>query len=298
MIELVIGGIIGIMIGYLWHYQQVKGEVKHLENQLKHSEKFPSQHLLVTQHQHTGLEPLMAAFNVIYHHVQTQQVLEEQHFERLRQDLGNISHDLRTPLTAIIGYLELIQAEESHTAEAEAHLNYAIKRADRLKTLIQDLFYLSKLENHTLDLATEPLPIERELQNVLASHYPLLQAAPITIETMTIEPTPPVLTNAAAVDRLLTNLIINIANHGSGNVSITHQLEEGQAVTRFTNAIAPTEKIDLERIFDRHYTGTTERNQDHSGLGLAIAHELCLQLGHTLTASMPTKTTFQIEIRW
>lgn len=238
------------------------------------------------------------SFNHTYQIERAHQHQLEQQEQQLREDLGNISHDLRTPLTAIIGYLELIQAEETHTEVASSHLDYAMRRANKLTLLIQNLFFLSKLEQQVLELKQAPLAIDQKLTDILVSHYPLLQSASITIEEVTIHPTPLVSTNAEAVDRIFTNLLLNMIAHGTGTASIEHRKTPQGIVTRFTNGIQPDEPIDLTRIFQRHYTQSHERSQGHAGLGLAICHELVTQLGHTLTATQPTPDTFQIEIIW
>ncbi len=195
----------------------------------------------------------------------------------LQSAITNIAHDIRTPLTAISGYVELLDKEEK-SDKVNTYLSYIRNRTDHLKKLTEELFkYTIYHANENLEL-TE-CDIRALLEQTLLEYYGALKER--NIEPEILLPKDKVLrkVNPAALSRVYANIINNAIKYSSGDLSVT--LSE-KGIIRFTNTSASLDEIQVGRLFDRFYT--VEAAHKSTGLGLSIARELVNKMNGIIEA--------------
>lgn len=207
--------------------------------------------------------------------------------ERLRYQQGdlelkaavtNISHDLRTPLTAICGYLELLE-REGLTGKAEGYTGIIRGRAELLRSLTEELFRYCVVLSDPGGLNAEPVDLGAALEQSLASFYTVLTEKGIEPE-ITMPPGQVVRRlDRAALSRVFSNLLSNAAKYSDGDLRV--ELTPGGKV-KFSNRCRALTGVEVGKLFDRFYT--VEAARKSTGLGLSIARALCERMGGELVA--------------
>ena len=195
----------------------------------------------------------------------------------LKEAVINISHDLRTPLTAINGYLDLLEREEK-SENVQRYLSQIKNRTEVLKNLTEELFRYSVVTS-SQNLKPEHLDVVRALEESLLSFYAIMQEKGIQPE---IElPEDPVIRelDVGAVNRVFSNIISNALKYSDGDLSVV--MDKNGCVT-FSNMAHNLNAVTVGRLFDRFYTVETSRNS--TGLGLSIAKLLIERMGGKISA--------------
>lgn len=197
--------------------------------------------------------------------------------QELHEAITNISHDLRTPLTAICGYLELLEQEEK-SAAAERYLAVIQERAEALKQLTEELFRYSVILL-TQECKEEPVDLKAVLEESLAAFYTALTERGITPNVQLPEEKVVRLLDRSALSRVFSNLLQNAIRYSDGDLSVV-LTAEGEI--GFSNSAAALNEVQVGRLFDRFYTVEAARNS--TGLGLSIARTLVEQMHGTISA--------------
>ena len=213
--------------------------------------------------------------------------------ERLRLHSGNaeltaavtnISHDLRMPLTAICGYLDLLE-QEPQTEAAARYLAVIRERTDAMRALTEELFHYSVLTATADELHTEPVCLNDVLEQSLAGFYGTLSARGITPSVHMPEEKLVRTLDAAALRRVFDNILSNAAKYSDGDLTVT--LSPDGKVT-FSNRASALSRVEAARLFDRFYTVDSARGS--TGLGLSIAKLLTEKLHGTISADYENET--------
>lgn len=211
-------------------------------------------------------------------------ILRKQRFRFVQGDMElkgaitNISHDLRTPLTAISGYLDLLDKVEKST-EAERYIDIIKNRTEALKQLAEELFKYSVITSPDYDTTTEPVIVNRVLEESIVSFYAELKQKKIIPEICITDVKVVRMLNHAALTRIFSNLINNAVKYSDGDLKIT-LTDTGKIV--FSNSAPDLTQVQVERLFDRFYT--VENARKSTGLGLSIARILIEQMNGTIYA--------------
>ena len=207
--------------------------------------------------------------------------------ERLKLQVGsdelttavtNISHDLRTPLTAICGYLDLLE-QEPQSEKSGRYLVVIRERTDAMRSLTEELFRYSVITATADELDMQAVRLNDILEQSLAGFYGALSARGITPEIRMPEAAVIRELDAAALRRIFDNILSNTVKYSGGDLAVS--LLPNGAVT-FSNSAPSLSRVQAERLFDRFYTVETARNS--TGLGLSIAKLLTEKMGGTITA--------------
>lgn len=255
------------------------------------------------------IEQLGQNFNVMADRIDSQIEELRQNDAKRRELVANVSHDLRTPLTSLHGYLEtLLLKEDSLTPDdRRRYLQIVISQSERLKVLIQDLFELAKLDSVETLLSVEPFSLSELVQDVAQKYAPQAHDKGIAFNTRYNRELPFVYGDIALIQRALENLIDNALRHtpSGGKVSIELNNEAGNGqhniVVRVSDTGCGIAQQDIDHIFERFYQGSRngESAGQHSGLGLAITKKiLALHGSQIIAASTPnvgTTFTFQLS---
>ena len=189
--------------------------------------------------------------------------------KELKDAVTNISHDLRTPLTAICGYLDLLEAEEK--SEKVTRCFMAIQnRAEVLKQLTEELFRYSIIMSVQEPVQLEPLCVNDLLEQSLVSFYAALTKSGIT---------PQIDITEKKIIRPLSNILNNAVKYSDGDLNVV--LSETGEIT-FSNTAQNLNDVQVGKLFNRFFSVETARNS--TGLGLAIAKTLVEQMHGTITA--------------
>ncbi|AWI04490.1 sensor histidine kinase [Clostridium drakei] len=229
--------------------------------------------------------------------------VEERRAQQTKTDLiTNVSHDLRTPLTSIIGYLEIIDNDKyKDEVELRYYVNIAYEKAKGLNLLINDLFELTKMQNNTISLDKVDINLVQLLGQVVA--YFEYQFKNANMESRVNFSDDKLIVNADArkLVRAIENLLSNAIKYGQEGfyVDITTKIEENMAVVQVINYGQSISSIELPHVFDRFYRVEKSRNSEigGSGLGLAITKNIIeLHQGIISAYSDNERTIFEFKL--
>lgn len=210
--------------------------------------------------------------------------------DRLRRELlSNIGHDLRTPLAAMLGYLE--EAEDRLSAGRRAEARQAIRTAGRqgtyLARLTEDIFELSRLVSGPPAIRREPVPVAELIDDALDSVRSAFEEAGVELEVDYEDPLPIVRADGARLLRVLNNLLTNACRHSPTGESVTVRagLDGTDLRIEVRDSGPGMSSEDEERVFDRYYRGDDERSREqaNTGLGLAISKAIVEAHDGTIT---------------
>jgi signal transduction histidine kinase len=210
-----------------------------------------------------------------------------------KQAITNISHDLRTPLTSALGYVQFLQDGDIGEEKRHEYTATIESKLKNLHNLINILFEFTKIsENY--DFILEKIHLDNVLRDVLAEFYDEIVQESFTIDFHeTEEQGRYIFADVNALKRIFQNLVQNALKHGKGSLEVR---SDGETVV-FSNAVGQDEKIDIERIFDRFYSEDYSRSKEGTGLGLAIVKTLAEGMGGSVSARIEDGR-LKIELRF
>lgn len=208
--------------------------------------------------------------------------MERHHFQQgdreLKDAITNISHDLRTPLTAIFGYLDLLEQEEK-SETVKGYIEIIQDRTELLNQLTNELFQYSVILTTKDEIICKSIIINNVLEQSIAAFYTSLQEHNITPNIHITGHKIIRNLDHSALSRVFANLLNNAIKYSDGDLDITLS-ETGEII--FTNTASKLNEIQVGKLFDRFYTVETARKS--TGLGLAIARTLVEQMNGTISA--------------
>lgn len=196
----------------------------------------------------------------------------------LKNAVTNISHDLRTPLTSICGYLDLLENEEK-SETVTRYLDIIANRTQVLKSLTEELFDYSVIISKESNIKTESTVINAVLQESVAAFYVTLKERGITPEISLPDKDVYAIVDRDALSRVFENLLNNAVKYTDGDLKIT--LSESGEIT-FCNKASTLNDVVVEKLFDRFFT--VESAEKSTGLGLSIAKTLCERMDSNISA--------------
>lgn len=198
--------------------------------------------------------------------------------EELKSTITNISHDLRTPLTAICGYLDLLEREDL-SGTAARYTEIIKERTEILNQLTEELFRYSVLVTADGEMPKEPVAVNEILEESIAAFYASLKARGITPHIGLTDQKVVRSLNRSALSRVFSNLINNAMKYSDGDLDITLS-EAGEII--FSNTASGLDEIQVGKLFHRFYTVETARKS--TGLGLAITRTLVEKMDGSIFA--------------
>ena len=200
----------------------------------------------------------------------------------LKEAVTNISHDLRTPLTAICGYLDLLEREEK-SEDITRYLSLIENRVDAMKQLTEELFRYSVILS-TEEMAMETVHINGVLEESIAAFYGALTNRGIQPEIHITENRIDRQLNREALGRVFSNILNNALKYSDGDLEIFLH-DDGEII--FSNTASRLNEVQVGKLFDRFFTVEAARNSN--GLGLAISKTLIEQMGGSISAELVNK---------
>lgn len=256
-------------------------DLKAINGQLKYKNQQHSHFEVYVQSPFRQIKQLQQHINALYEDIWLTEEKAQKKEREMQTLMSGISHDIRTPLTSMQGYLELIE-EVVDEDEKKKYLSIVSYRLETLKTILEDWFMHSRLNDQAYVIVKEKLDLNALICQVLASYYEEFEQK--GMEPVSIFTQDPwiVEANQEMMIRLFQNLISNALKHGQGKLMIT---QAGTTLT-FANALEDGVQLDPERLFDRFYKGDRSRHQDSTGLGLSIVQKVAEVHGWTIRADL------------
>ena len=224
-----------------------------------------------------SVRKLAARLNKQLRGLRARRIRYENGDRELKEAVTNISHDLRTPLTSISGYLELLSQEEK-SETVEKYLDIIDNMTQTLKELTEELFRYAVILAQD-EITLEMLDIKAVLEESILSFYGAMNEAGIVPELSITKNSVIRQSNRAALSRIFGNIIGNALKYSDGDLSV--ELSDDGQVT-FKNHAHNLDKLRVEKLFDRFYT--VQEAHGSTGLGLSIARSLVEQLGGSIGA--------------
>jgi len=235
------------------------------------------------------LGSLARDMNLMVEHLQ-QKIEEERRSERLKNELiTNVSHDLRTPLTLIMGYLRLLNDRSYETEEqATGYAQIAYNKAEKLQSLIDDLFEYTKLAHSDLPMVQQGVPINELLDQLVEEFVTPAEEQGLVISRHIPKERMPVRIDVDKMIRVFENLLTNAIKYSvkPGTITVAAEQDFLHVVLRFSNRSDQLSGEQLEQLFDRFYRVDASRSSatGGSGLGLAIAKSIVESHGGSIWA--------------
>ena len=215
----------------------------------------------------------------------------------LRQTIANMSHDLRTPLTSIKGYIQFLKLHDITEEEKNEYLNIAEQRVKTLECLLNDFYELSLIESLDYEITLEKICLNRILQEVILGKYADFTNRNINPNIEMPEGNIYIIAEEKSLERVIENLLSNTIKYAKDNIKISLKVEENKALLKISNTAINLTSQDVENVFDRFYISDKTRSGTGTGLGLAIARGLVEKMSGTISADMK-EDVFNIYCRF
>lgn len=280
--------LITIIIGY-------KREFRRINNQI--TENLDEYANIKTKSVDKDIENLVESINLIFDSRQKIVAEKNKNEEKIRESISNMSHDLRTPLTSIMGYLQMIKSEKSSEADKKEYMDIVEKRTKSLQQLISSFYDLSRMEGNEYNFNYKKVNLSSILCENIAVFYNDFRNNNIEPIIEIDENVKDIISDDGAINRIFSNLITNMIKHGENFVKITLRQENDVIITEFINKATRLTQENVDKLFDRFYTVDNSRSDKNTGLGLYITRIMVEKLGHSISSKIDNGYLI-IEIIW
>ncbi len=289
----ILAGIIILQSIIIWKYQR---QVKDICRQLAFLMKHDSNMLIHREFDLGGIGMLSDRLNDLLELRRKEKQYYQEKETLIADTYTNLSHDIRTPLTSLDGYFQLMEACEN-VEEQRRYLNIIHERIHSLNEMLEELFMFTKLKNESYRLELTSCCINRILKETVFSYYDDWVRREIQPDIQITEEQLYIDGNKQGLSRIIQNVIKNGLDHGEKKIRIVLKREQNQAVLRISNQVTASEQIDIEHVFDRFYKADAARSKTSTGLGLSIAREFVRRMNGEIGAKIE-ENEFIVEMRF
>lgn len=208
--------------------------------------------------------------------------------QRLKDSIAGVSHDLRTPLTAIIGYIQMLE-RSGLNGEQQEKATIILKKANAMRELVESFFELSVIESGQSELAEEAVNFTNIVSEAVVDFIPRFEAAELEPDVDLGNKSLYIAGDTTALGRIVQNLLSNALKYTAGRVKVALEERDGEIILTVVNEVRPDTPPDMERIFERFYTGDDCRNSGSAGLGVYIVKLLAEKMQGAVSASLENK---------
>ena len=278
----ILAGIIILQSIIIWKYQR---QVKDICRQLAFLMKHDSNMLI---HREFGLGEIGMLSDRLNDLLELRRKEKRYYQEKetlIADTYTNLSHDIRTPLTSLDGYFQLMEACEN-VEEQRRYLNIIHERIHSLNEMLEELFMFTKLKNESYRLELTSCCINRILKETVFSYYDDWVRREIQPDIQITEEQLYIDGNKQGLSRIIQNVIKNGLDHGEKKIRIVLKREQNRAVLQISNQVTASEQIDIEHVFDRFYKADAARSKTSTGLGLSIAREFVRRMNGEIGAKI------------
>ena len=279
--------IVIIVILYLYLFL-IKKEMKRTTKALKNMQIESSNVLLNKEFNDKSMNSLMLEINLLLKAINEKEINIYTKNKSLQKMITNIAHDLRTPLTSAIGYIDIIKNKELSDEDEQRYISIIEERLNKLSYLITNFFDFSKVISRNEEIELEKENIIEILENTIVNFYDDFSKDKRKIDLNCKAKKIELITNKALLTRTFDNLIINAYKHSNSDLIINVEIIDNKTKIEFINELVDN-TLDEEAIFDEFYTADISRTKGNTGLGLAIAKEFVQLLKGNIYAEKEKK---------
>lgn len=273
--------IVSIMFVYLLTY---KKELRDLKKQIEFISKNDTNMELTSQLQSMEIIELIYSVNKLLKVHKSYKQNVERNNSVFKETITNISHDLRTPLTSAIGYIQLLNKKDINNEKKQEYIEIITSRINEVKKLLDQLFEYSRIEANELKIVCEKINLNNILRDTICMFYNDFIQSDKEPEIDIPDKAFLVYVDNDALKRVFENIINNALIHGNGSFSVKSFEKDNKYYIEFTNYTNSITKEDISQIFERFYTTDKSRNRKTTGLGLSIAKKLICRMGGEINA--------------
>lgn len=270
-------------------------EIKDILKQMGNNKVKPMS--IRTKSLNKNIESIVSKINSIYD--ENEKVLAEkaENEEEIKISIANITHDLRTPLTSIMGYIQLLKDDSTTEEERSEYIDIIEKRTFVLRELISKFYDLSRLESGDYDFQYSNVNLENLLCETMALYYKdfIDRGIEPVLDINNIKDS--IISDKVVIERVFSNLISNMLKYSDGHIKISLLEKEDYIITEFINNSSNLKSEEVKKIFERTFTVDKSRNGNSTGLGLYITKIMIEKLGHEITAKKEGENLY-IIIKW
>lgn len=242
------------------------------------------------------LEELLIVINENLLMIQKERIQFSRREQSFRKQIENMSHDLRTPLTSMIGYVELIDAS-SLDQEDQEFLQIISRKAKTLEHFVRSFYDLSRLELNDFYYKFAKVDLHKCLNETILGFYQDFEDQNLQVTMETGEKPIFVFCDESALERIYVNLIQNTLRYASTYLKVSLEKEAQVVRIIFENDATTLQQEDMERLFEPFYVKDQARTSESTGLGLTITKHLTEQMGGKIEAGLENNR-FQIRIQF
>lgn len=256
----------------------MKKSLEEIENSLNNILKSDTNNLITISSSDKYIKKLVLALNNELKELRNQKLQYKTGNQELKNNITNISHDLRTPLTAINGYIDLMQKEDLSNKQNK-YLNILKNKSNELVYLTEELFDFSKIMNSDIKMKMEKCCVNEILEETLLSYYSIFKGQNIVPKISICKEKVYKVINKISLVRIFENIISNAIKYSDGDFYVRLE-KDGKII--FSNKATSLDNTTIQKIFDRYFT--VENAKKSTGLGLSIAKKLIEFNKGTITA--------------
>ena len=266
----IVGILVGVIITLICILGSYMRQVKDICRQLRFLQECDSNMLITTEMKKGHIGELVELLNTLLKERKKERADYQKKEQMIADIYTNLSHDIRTPLTSLDGYFQLLE-ETQEENDRKRYIQIIQERIESLKEMLEELFTYTKLQNGTYELKLEPQNVGQILKETVFSYYDDWAEQEISPQFEITEEPVWIRGNKQALRRTIQNIIKNGLDHGNKEIRIQLSRNEKQMELVFQNKIEPGEQIDISRVFERFYKADKARSKSSTGLGLSIA---------------------------
>lgn len=276
--------LIGIIIVLLTRLFFINLSIKNITKQLDDYNNFKTRKKLDITLVNKNIESLAESINNHMEISKKLQIKQHNSEEELKKMISSISHDLRTPLTSIRGYLQMLKKSNISEEKKQKYLDILDQRSKDLQELINQFFMLSVVEDNQYKVKLERIDLKEVFIEILTSFYDEFTSKHIEPKIEICNEDINILGDYIGVKRVIENLMINISKHSTNEVNITLFKINNKVELTILDTLDDKENLEVDNLFNKFYKSHKSRSVNSTGLGLSIVKELMVKMNGDISA--------------
>ncbi|MEK4009270.1 sensor histidine kinase [Paenibacillus sp. FSL H3-0333] len=232
------------------------------------------------------MERLIVAVNRLLDQRQRERVIHQSREHAVKEEIANLSHDLRTPLTSMQGYAYLLKDPLASEAERQQYMEIIMHKMAVMNNIVEAFYELSSIDSGDTPLDSQPVYLYSLLSEVILAFHPDLTQKGIEVQLHLDENVKAIPLDEKAMIRIFSNVLQNVLRYGKNRLTVSLYTEQQHVKLKFANETEHIQEQDLPRLFQRTYTSDSSRSSGQLGLGLAIVKQLVEKQGGSLEAAL------------
>ncbi|MGF2614453.1 HAMP domain-containing histidine kinase [Rossellomorea vietnamensis] len=270
----------------LTRFYLLKKEIKHTTRQLRDLNLKKTAKKVDISYNDSHFEELAKEINNQIDLTKQAEAVKRSTENELKQAISHISHDIRTPMTSILGYIQFLESDEISSELKKEYIETIKNSAGRLKILLEDFFELSIIEQADYPLRMERVRFNDLILEALLGFYEEFKKRDIEPEIHIPDDDIMVMADSSAVKRVVENLAVNAIRYSTGHVDIRLEKIDAAVQLRISNSVDKLSEKDVTHLFDRFYKADQTRTGKGTGLGLPIAKSLMEKMNGKISAEL------------